>query len=31
MIYQHATRERDSAIAAALDSMIEGARETTAG
>ena len=26
MIYQHATRERDQAIAAALDTLIEDAR-----
>jgi hypothetical protein len=26
MIYQHATRERDLAIAAALDGLIEAAR-----
>jgi hypothetical protein len=26
MIYQHATRERDQAIAAALDALIDAAR-----
>lgn len=30
MIYQHATRERDQAIAKALDQLIEEAREHTA-
>jgi integrase len=29
MIYQHATRERDQAIAAALDALIDAARPTT--
>ena len=28
MIYQHATRDRDQAIAAALDALIEEARST---
>jgi hypothetical protein len=27
MIYQHATRDRDQAIAAALDALIDAARE----
>jgi len=31
MIYQHATRERDQAIAAALDDLIEEARKATEG
>ena len=30
MIYQHATRERDQAIAAALDALIEDARQRPA-
>ena len=29
MIYQHATRERDQAIAAALDALIDEARTST--
>lgn len=29
MIYQHATRERDQAIAAALDALIDEARKST--
>ena len=29
MIYQHATMERDQAIAAALDSLIDEARKAT--
>jgi hypothetical protein len=30
MIYQHANRERDQAIAAALDALIDAARDSTA-
>jgi hypothetical protein len=29
MIYQHATRERDQAIAKALDALIDEARQST--